>query len=179
MALLLAGCGGRAAPKRDAAAKRHAATGPCTDTAKAAFAAALGVSSAAVSTAPSTGNNTYPQCSYRAVLGTGKRVVALANIDTGPQPYFILERTEVEASQVFTAGAKRLYPAPTPVKLGLDAWWFPGNTYLMTTEGVRLYTVTITWRGVTQKMRRDLAIAVARTYLLPPRKRGATGYPSG
>jgi hypothetical protein len=173
VATVLAGCGGHSAPAR------HATAGPCTARARLAFAGALGVSASAVSAVAGTGNNTYPQCSYRAVIGSGRRVVAVANIDTGPQPYFILERTQVEASQVFTAGAQRLYPAPTPVKLGLDAWWFPGTTYLMTTEGIRLYTVTISWRGVAQKMRRDLAIAVARTYLLPPRKRGATGYPSG
>ncbi len=171
VALVLAGCGGHSKPVR------HAAAGPCSATARAAVSTALGVPGAGVTAKASIGNNAYPQCVFRAVLPDGGRVSATANVDTGPQPYFVLERTEVEASQVFTAN--RLYPAPTPVKLGLEAWWFPANVQLMTTDGVRLITLTVDWHGVKQSQRRAFAIAVARTYLTSPRKSAAKGFPSG
>jgi hypothetical protein len=130
-----------------------------------------------VSVAVSTGNNTYKQCTFRAVVDGATRVAVVANVDTGPQPYFVLERTAIEASQVFTAN--RLYPAPIPVNLGIEADWFPATQQLMATDGSRLITTTVTWRGVTQLHRRQLAIAITKPYIRPPKKGTANGYPSG
>jgi hypothetical protein len=166
--VVLAGCGHSAPAK-------HAAT-PCIPAARAAAAGFLGVPASSISTTVSAGNNTYPQCAFRAVTG-GTRVSAVANVDTGPQPYFILERTAIEAAQVFTAN--RLYPAPIPINLGIEADWFPATRQLMVTDGVRLISVTIGWGGVAQLRRRRLAIAIGRTYLRAPRKSAAKGFPSG
>lgn len=105
-----------------------------------------------------------PQCSYTAHLADGVRVVAVANVDTAPQPYFRLDRAATEAGQAFTSGK----PPPPPqaiTGLGLTADWFPTQTQLMTTDGVRLITVSVNWRGATQKRERAYAIALSRTYL--------------
>ena len=48
-----------------------------------------------------------PQCSYTAHLANGMRVVAVANVDTAPQPYFRLDRAATEAGQAFTSGKLR------------------------------------------------------------------------
>ena len=88
----------------------------------------------------------------------------LVNVARGPQPYFILERTIVEASQVF--GAKRLSPAPVSVsRLGLEASWFPAEQWLMATDGYRLITASVEWRGARQSREIALATAATRPYL--------------
>ena len=86
------------------------------------------------------------------------------NLDNGPQPYFRLERTAVEATQQF--GTERLYTAPDQIMgLGLDADWYPDGNYLETTDGSRLITATIAWPGSAQAHRRALSIAIARPFL--------------
>ena len=100
----------------------------------------------------------------------------IANVDNGPQPYFRLERTIVEAGQQF--GAVRTAAPPQSVTgLGLDAAWFPDEMKLMTTDGVRLITVTINWPGTSGARRRALARATARDYLGPLNRKAAE--PSG
>jgi hypothetical protein len=169
---VLAGCGGHSAAKH-----RSQPAAVCLPAARDAMAGFLGVAPGAVATRVSRGNNTYLQCTFTVRPATGGRVVVLVNNDTGPQPYFVLERTAVEAAQVFTA--TRTIPAPLPVKLGLDAYWFPYETQLMTTDGVRLITATVTWRHASQRRMRELSIPVARPYLRPPRPSKANGFPSG
>ncbi len=142
----------------------------------------LRVSASTIATAPSTGNNDMPQCSFRVRLGTGGQVDVVANLDTGPQPYFRLERTTVEAAQVFTPS--RLTPAPEAVTgLGLEADWFPAYPQLMATDGIRLVTVAVNWPGVSQRRRQRLAEALTRTYLRTPHGKAAAAlvnrYPSG
>ena len=98
----------------------------CSPGARKAVAGVLALPDASISVATSTGNNGMPQCSFRARSAHGERIEAIANVYTGPQPYFILERTAVEASQSFTA--KRLSPPPQAIPgLGLEADWFPPN----------------------------------------------------
>ena len=124
----------------------------------------LGVAPTSVVVAVSTGNNAMPQCSFTARAGSRRRVEAIANINSGPQPYFVLERTAIEAGQQF--GAERLIALPQAVTgLGLEADWFPNNTQLMTTDGIRLITVTVNWRRTSQARQRALAETVARRYL--------------
>ncbi len=123
-----------------------------------------------------------PQCSFSTRLTDGKRVAVVANVDNAPSPYFRLERTAVEASQVFTP--TRLSPAPDAIPgLGLEADWFPAMQQLMTTDGLRLITVSFSWPGATQKDEQSVGEAVARTYLkkLSPKQAAAVanGYPSG
>jgi len=147
----------------------------------AAMARFLAVKPASITTSASTGNNAMPQCTFTAQLAPAKRVVALANVDNGPSPYFRLERTEVEAAQPFTS--KRLSLPPQAVTgLGIEADWFPQYPQLMATDGARLITVSVTWRGATQSRERALAKALARTYLRKLSKAAvakALGYPSG
>src|SRR5205823_3416127 len=95
-----------------------------------------------ISVTPGISNSAVPRC----VFGIGKRQVT-ALVDSGPQPYFRLERTIVEDAQQFST--VRLEPAPVHVGgLGLDASWFPGEQQLMTTDGRRLITVIVKWHGV-------------------------------
>ncbi|MHB8690182.1 MAG: hypothetical protein ACYDHH_02955 [Solirubrobacteraceae bacterium] len=68
-------------------------------------------------TAASTGNNAMAQCSLTTRLASGKRVAVLANVNTGASPYFVLERTIVEANQQFTPVARRQLVASTWVIL--------------------------------------------------------------
>jgi hypothetical protein len=142
----------------------------------------LTVAPASITASASTGTNGMPQCSFTARPAARDRVNAIANVDNGPQPYFRLERTVVEASQVFTP--TRLTPAPQAITgLGLEADWFPGYPQLMVTDGIRLVTVSVTWPGVSQGRQRTLAEALARTYLRTPHGKAAAalakGFPSG
>lgn len=142
----------------------------------------LSLPPADVSIAASTGNNGMPQCTFTARPADASAVSAMANIDNGPQPYFILERTAVETSQLF--GPKRFVPAPTAMNnLGIEADWFPNLSQLMSTDGLRLITVTMHWPGAPLARRIALAEALSRTYLkqLSPQEvdRLAKGAPSG
>lgn len=167
-----AGCGGHSASKH-----RSQQAAVCSPAARDAMAGFLGVAPSAVATRLSRGNNTYLQCTFTARLATGDRVAVLVNDDTGPQAYFVLERTAIEAAQVFTA--EREIPAPEAVNLGIEADWFPYVTQLMTTDGVRLITATVMWPHASQRRMRELSIPIARTYLRAPRRSKANGFPSG
>ena len=165
----LAGCGAQA----------HHRKPVCARTAREVLAARLGIQAPAVSQAVSTGNNDMPQCVLSG-LPPGVhpvRVTVTVNLDNGPQAYFRLERTAVEASQQF--GTVRLYAPPQQIPgLGMEADWFPDADNLETTDGARLVTVTIAWPGAKQAERLRLAEAMARPFLERPQG-GATGYPSG
>jgi hypothetical protein len=172
----LTGCGHSA---------RHAATANkptvCSAPARAAFARYLALPAARVATAVSTGNNGFPQCTFSASVASGARVSLTANDYTGPQPYFILERTNVEQVQIF--GPKRFVPPPVPVNnLGIEADWFPNRNWLMSTDGIRLITAEVKWPGATQSRQIRLATALSRTYLkAQTAKQGdalAKGYPA-
>jgi hypothetical protein len=181
-ALLLAGCGHSSPTKHAAARPKKPSTPPvCLPKSLDAMAGILAVRPAAITTSVSTGNNAMPQCSYVASTSGGGHVGVLANVDNGPSAYFVLERTIVEASQVF--GAQRLSPAPVAVfNLGLEASWFPAHSWLMSTDGYRIITATVTWPRAKQS--RDIALARAVTvpYLHTPHGKAAeavvNGYPS-
>jgi hypothetical protein len=154
-AVALCACGGSSAPTPKAPTLKA----PCQTRARAIVAQLLGVGATAVSAAVSTGNNGSPQCTYAA----GRRSL-LVNVDTTPQPYFILERTAVEAAQQFAT--VRTTPLPAHVGgIGLDAYWFPALNQFMTTDGVRLIAVTVSVPGATQARRIAAGKAVARPYL--------------
>lgn len=156
------------------------AAGPCESKARTAMATFLSVPAAQVAGSASVGNNASPQCLWSVKLADGARVTTLVNVETGPQPYFILERTIVEDSQEFSVTA--LHPGPLSVtRLGLEAAWFPQYPYLMVTDGHVLLTVTVSWAHRPQRLERALAEAVARTYLHTPHGKAAErltiGYP--
>ena len=126
-------------------------------------------------------DNGSPQCLWSAALSDGRRVRTNVNVYSGPQPYFILERTIVEDSQVFTVHPQ--HPPPLAVTgLGLEASWFPQYPYLMVTDGHRMLTVTVGWPHQSQRVKRALAEVVARPYLHTPHGKAAIrvaeGFPS-
>ena len=118
-----------------------------------------GVGAGALRARATTGGNSEPECHFR-----GPGVSVVVNIDSSPQPYQRLERTIDEDSQSF--GAVRNFTPPVIVpKLGLGAAWVPDQSMLLTSDGRRLLTITVAWRG--QKRARQVALAtmVARLYL--------------
>ncbi len=163
-------------------ATRDAATiTPCQATARGAIARDVAIAPASITARESEGSNGMPQCAFDLRLRGGRHITAIANLDTAPQAYFRLERTIVERSQIFPS---RLAPAPESVPgLGLEASWFPGSPpQLMTTDGTRLITISVTWPGSTARRQRHLAENLARTYLRTPHGKAAAavinGYPS-
>lgn len=124
----------------------------------------LRLPAARVAAVPSRGNNLMPQCTFTATPAGGPRVSLTVNVDNGPQPYFILERTAVETAQYF--GLKRLAPPPTAINgLGIEADWFPDREALMSTDGFRLITASVQWLRTSVARQISLATALSRTYL--------------
>jgi len=122
------------------------------------------VSASEVSVRVTTANSGSPECDFTAQPGGQGKVKLSVEVNTAPQPYAFLERSAVEASQMF--GPVRLAPPPQDITgLGLDADWFPEEQHLMTTDGVRLITATVVWPSVRQSLRRALAEVAARPYL--------------
>jgi hypothetical protein len=182
--LLVAGCGGSSTPAKRPAAERHRAAPPtlCEPKVLDALARFLSVPTAKITTRQSVGNDAEPQCTFVTHVAGGGRVSVVANVGVEVGAYFILERTEVEASQMFAP--TRLSPAPQAVpRLGLEADWFPAETHLMATDGTRLVTTTVNWRGASQTRKTALATVVTRPYLKTPHGQAAIakaeGYPSG
>ncbi len=131
-----------------------------------------------ITTVASIGNNAMPQCSFTANTPGHKPVGLTANVDTSPSPYYRLERTAVETTQVI--GPSRELPVPSPVAgLGLEAYWFPTQTQLKSTDGVRLVTVSVNWPGAKESRKLTLAAAVSRTYLTTPRGQTAQALAKG
>jgi hypothetical protein len=133
----------------------------CTAKGRAAIEGSL--KAASIVTHGSVADSDYPQCLFTARLHSGGVVRVTVEVDVEPQAYAVLERTIEEASQIFP---QRLFAAPQQVPhLGIDAAWFPPQQHLMTTDAVRVITVTIGW-GKTPRVRKvALAVAAARAYL--------------
>ncbi len=164
-ALLISGCGSSSSSSTGTPANRAAAP-VCLPKAVDAVARYLDVSPSRIALAKQTGNNAMPQCSLRAHPAHAPKMHLIANIYDGPQPYFLLERTAVEAGQQFTN--QRMISAPVSVTgLGLDADWFPAERQLMSTDGKRLITVTVDWHGVPATRQRAIARAALAPYLRP------------
>lgn len=178
--VLLGGCGSSAPAKHVTANREPTLPGVCSRGALDVMARSLAVRASTIAAGASSGGNAMPQCSFTTSLASGPRIAVTMNVDTGPQPYFVLERTIVEASQIFPS---RLSPAPLAVPgLGLEAAWFPAATHLMATDGTRLVTVTVDWPRANQNREIALARAVTRQYLKTPHGKAgqklAHGYPS-
>jgi hypothetical protein len=123
----------------------------------------LGVQAQQITTAEKTGTTGNPECTY--TTGTGRHEIKLLADDyKGSQPYFILDRTAEEAAQVFVP--TRMVAPPVAINhIGLEAVWFPAREQLMATDGLKLITTTVTWKGVTQKHRLALAEAFIKPYI--------------
>jgi hypothetical protein len=187
VSLLLCGCGSSAPTTRAVRAKPaqtvthvRAATPPptpCLAGPRRAMARFLAVAAGRIALTASIGSNSMPQCSFSLRVAGEARVQATANVDSGPQPYFVLERAAIEAAQMFTVS--RMIAAPQAVTgLGIEADWFPAETQLMATDGIWLITVSVTWHRGARGRRRALAEVLARTYLRRPKGAArANGYP--
>jgi hypothetical protein len=148
----------------------------CLPRARALVAQTLALPPSRVATVPGIGNNAAPQCSFRARLQSGGSFNVTVNVDSSPQPYFVLMRTIVEGQQVFTP--VRLVPAPVAVMgLGLEASWFPGPSHLMSTDGVRLVTATVSWPKAKQAQEIRFTTALSRLYLHKSKPSLAHSYP--
>jgi len=115
------GCGGAAdhASSGARSATSRAATPPgptartiCTARALAAVGAVLGRPPAAISARGSIANSRYPQCTFTVALRHGGRLRVIAEVDTEPSAYAVLERTIEEQTQIFPT---RTHPAPQQV----------------------------------------------------------------
>jgi hypothetical protein len=124
----------------------------------------LGLSPSRVTEAASKGNNGMPQCSFKARSAEGRRLEITVNVDTSPQPYMVLARTIEERSQGFTPTT--VLAAPVSIMgLGLEASWFPDESALMSTDGVRLVTVTLRGSRAKQTAKVRFATRISRLYL--------------
>jgi len=164
-ALALAGCGSSAshhAPPR----KRTIATtlpGPCSPLARTALANALHLSSSAISPRPFTPPSGLAACRF-----TAPHLNVVATLDSAPQAYQRFNRTTVEYEQNVVwahLGAKAsLVNIP---HLGLDAYWVPPQREVITTDGIRLITVTVTTVPANTRQPQAVAARLARIYLGP------------
>jgi len=153
-ALALAGCG----------ASRPTLPASCRSKVVDAVARAAARPTSAVRVVSYVANSGAPSCRYTVEEVGGRMVVVAVSADGAPQAYYRLEREIVEDSQSFTP--TRLAPVPTNVPdLGLGASWFPLMSALLTSDGVRLITVTVRWPKATQASEIGLAVAAARPYL--------------
>jgi hypothetical protein len=173
--LLLSGCSGslRAEPPKTAS-KAHAVCAPQT---QAAIRRALNAGS--VSIRRSVGTNGMPQCAFTAHVKHG-RVSVLVNLDDGPQVPFRIERTVVEATQLFGPPPPG-WKAPVGL-LGLGAYasWFPNEDELMASNNVDLLTVSVTWPHEPRAGMIRLARAAIAPYMKEGRKLSGTvhtGFP--
>jgi hypothetical protein len=158
--------------------KQSPASRLCQSRSRQLVAQTLRLPASQITAVPGTGNNAEPQCSFKARMPGGGRFDVTVNVDPSPQPYTVLSRTIVEGQQVFSP--TRLTPAPVAVlHLGLLASWFPGPSHLMSTDGTRLVTTTVTWTGAKQAQEIRFAAQISRLYLGKLRPSLAHGAPAG
>jgi hypothetical protein len=92
-------------------------------------------------------------------------------LDSAPQAYTRMEREQVEFWQNVEWSHKSARSAPRPIAhLGLGGYWFPLQSRLLTTDGVRLITVKVRAPSSGPSARKAAAVRLARPYLGPPRK---------
>jgi hypothetical protein len=101
----------------------------------------------------------------------GSSLTAIAMIDSAPQPYQRLEREVVEYGQNVEWTKVPASAFPRSIKgLGLDAHWFPLQSRLLTTDGVRLITIKLHAHSIGPTERKAIATRLARVYLGPLHK---------
>jgi hypothetical protein len=177
-AVLLAGCGSSSSGSTTAAstptppasspaptpvsAQHHDLQPPCSRRARAVLAKAAGVDPGTVTGSRFTASNRAAGCRLRAGdLG------AVVMLDSAPQPYIRMEREQVEFWQNVEWSHKAARAAPAPVtSLGLGGYWFPLQSRMLTTDGVRLDTIKVIWPTGGAR-RKPLAIRLAHVYLGP------------
>jgi hypothetical protein len=120
----------------------------------------------ATASTPFTASNGADGCRLRGPDGE-----AIARLDSAPQAYTRMEREQVEFWQNVEWSHKSARAAPRPITtLGLGGYWFPEQSRLLTTDGVRLITVKVRAPSAGPTERRADAIALAQVYLGPNQK---------
>jgi hypothetical protein len=115
---------------------------------------------------PFTASNGAESCRFRAA---GRE--AVVHLDSAPQPFTRMEREQVEFWQNVEWSHETARSAPRPLtKLGLGGYWFPVQSRLLTTDGVRLITIKLRSPDAGPAERKALATRLARVYLGPPQK---------
>jgi hypothetical protein len=132
-----------------------------------------------ISTTRSVGRNGMTQCTFVARRRSGA-VSVTVNVDNGPQVPFRLERTVVEAGQLF-GPAPPGWHAPIGLSgLGPYASWFTNDDKLLASNGIDLITVYVTWPHEPRAGMIKLARAAVAQYIRRVRKlpgNAPTGYP--
>jgi hypothetical protein len=101
----------------------------------------------------------------------GPTVRAVVYLDSAPQAYTRMEREQVEFWQNVEWSHKTARAAPRPVTtLGLGGYWFPVQSRLLTTDGVRLITIKIRAPSEGPAERKANAVKLANVYLGPLQK---------
>jgi hypothetical protein len=101
----------------------------------------------------------------------GRRLDAVVYLDSAPQAYTRMEREQVEFWQNVEWSHKTARAAPRPITtLGLGGYWFPVQSRLLTTDGVRLITIKVRAPSMGPSERRAKAVGLAHVYLGPPQK---------
>jgi hypothetical protein len=155
--VVLAGCGGAAAPKP---AARHAS--PC---ARMATGAGAGAHARVVSA-----ESALLTCQYTSPASTLR-----VTVDTAPQAWLRWGRAQVERTQTTREWANIPAQQPHVVSgVGGGAFWVAGPRELVASDGQRLVTVRVV-RPTTNRFARRDAIRVARAGLGPVRIPPATG----
>jgi hypothetical protein len=166
-AALVAGCGSSSAgtrtPSAPASARSHLASACSLRTQR--------ILSRYGSTRPSpfTASNLAKSCHFQ---GTGGGPDVIVELDSAPQPYFRMDREQVEFWQNVEWSGQAAKAAPYPItSLGLGGYWFPLQRRLLTTDGVRLVTIKVRSAGSAGPMaRKSLATRLAHVYLGAPVK---------
>jgi hypothetical protein len=179
LALALAGCGSSSDADRASSAPPPEASGstrtvtthkanlppPCSRRAEVRLAATAGLPRDTVGT-----STLSPPSGVRGCRLTAGDLEVVVLVDSAPQPFQRMEREAVEyAQEVVQTGRPGLAVPRTVKHLGLNAYWFPTQSRLLTTDGVRLITVMV-HADLEMAARWDLATRLAGTYLGPLHK---------
>jgi hypothetical protein len=170
---LAAGCGGSSAGARSAAGRTRGAAGlasrvlpgPCAAVARNALAAALDANAASLAAHPFTPPSGVAACRFAAA-----HTSVVTTIDSAPQAWNVFNRLTVEYGQnvLWAHQGAKAYPVNIP-HLGLDADWLPAEHQVITTDGVRLITVTVNGLPAGAPPAPAVAARLARVYLGPLR----------
>ncbi len=169
--LIAAACGASSAPAHRTAARL---TTPCASVAVAAVARATSLPARTIVASTFTAAGGEASCRFSARRSSGRSLDVIAELDSAPQAYFRFEREVVEYGQnvLWHSEGAAAYPRSIP-HLGLDADWFAAADQLLTTDGVRLITVSVNSAPASAPGGAErIATALARTYigrLVPPR----------
>lgn len=166
LALGAAACGASSPPAHPAAARLLA---PCARQAVATLARAGALPADAIIASAFTAPGGEASCRFSSRRTSGRSLNVIAELDSAPQAYYRLEREAVEYGQnvIWHSEGAAAYPRDIP-HLGLDADWFAAADQLLTTDGVRLITVSVNAAPANAPAGPErMAARLARVYLGP------------